>query len=140
MQKTLIGFTLLLLLLISLSCAPFWKTPEYYYEEGQEYFQANDFIKAIKSYSKAIEEKPSYLDAFIGRGICYVRLDSNLAAIKDFDAANAIYPTANAYYFRGCCKYEIKDSLGACSDWENSCELMLNKACDAFSKNCSRRK
>ncbi len=115
---------------------PLGKSPEYYFQEGNKYFDKKEYKKAIDMYSKAIKIKPEYIDAYWKRGISKIQIDSNNSAINDFTRIIEIYPTGDAYNERGKARYNAKDTTGACEDWFLGCELMNNRSCDLQRINC----
>jgi len=86
-----------------------------YYERGNAYLEKGEYDRAITAYSKAIELKPDYADAWYNRGICYnnkvfslcVREHTELLqlfnlAILNFDEVLVQNPDhADAWYMRG---------------------------------------
>ena len=103
------------------------ESAEFYYERGNDKYDAEDYKGAIKDYTKAIKINPQYSDALNNRG--NVKLDLNLykAAIKDYTKAIEFSPQyGDAYYNRGLAKENIKDFKGAIKDY--------TKAIDFFPK------
>ena len=61
-----------------------------------------NYRQAIEDYSRAIEIKPGYADAYNNRGIAYNSLGNYRQAIEDYNRAIEIKPDfADAYYNRG---------------------------------------
>ena len=57
-----------------------------------DHFQNNEFGKAIVKFEEAIEFDIGFEDAYLYRGICYLKLNNILNAVQDFDAALQINP------------------------------------------------
>lgn len=114
------------------------KSPEYYYQEGEKQYQEKNYTKAIGYYTRAIRIDSAYILPYYKRGLCYLQLDSNKISIKDFDKAIklSINPSSDFFYYRATAKDKIKDKIGACTDWNQACELMNNRACDLRAINC----
>ena len=65
-------------------------------------YMSGDKEGAIEEYSKAIELKNDYADAFFNRAILYDNLENYKAAINDYTSVIAINPnSAEAYLNRG---------------------------------------
>ena len=80
------------------------------------------------------------MEAYYKRGMARVKLDSMELGIEDFNKAISLQtsPNGEPLLQRANARWELKDSVGACSDWNDACEYMSNRACDLFRKNCSR--
>ena len=100
------------------------ESAEFYYERGNDKYDAEDYKGALKDYKKAIKINPQYSDAYNKRG--NVKLDLNLykEAIKDYTKAIKINPQyGDAYYNRGLAKENLKDFEGAISDYTKAIEI-----------------
>ena len=100
------------------------ESAEFYYERGNDKYDAEDYKGALKDYKKAIKINPQYSDAFNNRG--NVKLDLNLykEAIKDFTKAIEFSSQyGNAYYNRGLAKENLKDFKGAIKDYTKAIEI-----------------
>lgn len=137
MKKLVVTFGVFLSIVIICFAFKSTKSPEYYYEKGEEKYNEQDFKKAIIFYSRAIKLKPEYIDAIWKRGLSNVKIDSNMLAIKDFTKIIDIKPNGDVYNERGKVKFYIKDTLGACADWDVGCDLMSNRACELKRKICN---
>ena len=117
------------------------KTSGYYFEQGKHYEAEGDYIHAIQCLTKAIEKNPQFIDAYLKRAWLHFSQDSFASAISDYSKIIELKPTTNnseIYYLRGISYYRfLKDSL-ACKDFNTSCELNLNKGCDAIRKFCKK--
>lgn len=121
-------------LMVFVVCAG--KSPEYYYQQGNWHLDKKEYEKAIPLYTKAIKENSEYSEAYFKRGYCKLQIDSNVSAIKDFDKVIALKPDGDVYNLRAKAKYELKDSVGSCEDWNMGCELMSTRACELYRIKC----
>lgn len=71
-----------------------------YKELGSSYRNLDAYDEAIKYYSKAIELKPDYSQAYDGRGICYDDgLNDFEKALSDYSKAIELNPKSGTYFF-----------------------------------------
>ena len=116
--------------------------------KGYDCIQKGDYGCAIADFTKAIEIKPKFAEAYIGRGAAwhskgdndgYVALERGeiLFDLSDYDCAIADFTKAielnpkiaQAYDFRGDAWAQKGDIGQACTDWRRACEI---GACIAF--------
>lgn len=64
-----------------------------YYEEGQDFFDKEDFELSILNFKKAIKEEPNYYDAYIQLGTSYWNEEETDSAIKYYNLAKPIQPS-----------------------------------------------
>ena len=112
------------------------KSPEYYFVAGEKLYQAKEYRKAIGYYTRAIELKPDYIEAYLKRGLSKVEIDSNQSAILDFTKLIELKPNGEIYYLRANSEWSLKDSVSACRDWSEACDLSHNRSCDTKRKFC----
>ena len=94
-----------------------------YYDNGN-LKQVQDPNGAIADYSKAIELKPDFAEAYCRRAFCKREIKDYIGAIADCSKAIELKPDfAEAYDLRAFCKREIKDYIGAIADYSKSIEL-----------------
>lgn len=129
----------LLLLLLFSSCAI--HPPEYYYGKGRVASANTDYLVAIKNFTKAIDKKHNYIEAYYERANASLAIDSIDNVIKDYDTLLVFIKEnqikrGELLYMRGNAFYLIsKDSL-ACASWRQSKDLNYYKAWDAIRKYC----
>lgn len=76
--------------------------PAAYYERGLTYSNANNTLKAIDDFTKAIKKsRTPHADALYSRALAFFTLKKYALAQNDLDRAIAIKPNASAYYMRG---------------------------------------
>ena len=65
-------------------------TPEFYYQQGMSYFEAEDYYAALESFSLVITLSPNHLEAYQCRGFILSKLGYNLRADAEFRKAHQI--------------------------------------------------
>lgn len=93
-------------------------TPVDHYAKGNEKYDAKDYAGAIPEYTKAIEQNPLYLEAFLWRA--HARYASALynEAITDYNKVLELSPgESQAYYYRGLSKYNLNLQAEAIPDF-----------------------
>lgn len=133
------GWIIFLLITLAPSCPS--KSPQYYFEYGKKYMTQNDFIKAQRYFTKAIQTSPRYFDAYLERAKAWEKIDSIKNAIKDYDTLLSfkeltVAKTAILYFSRANMHYLLSEDTLACYDWRKACDLNHNKACDVIRKRC----
>jgi len=77
-------------------------TAEEYFLEASEVYNSRHFAESIILYSKAIESKPDFVEAYFGRGSAFGMIGDRDRAMADFDRILQINPNeAQAYYNKG---------------------------------------
>jgi tetratricopeptide (TPR) repeat protein len=75
---------------------------EQFYKEGKALEDQKSYAEAVNAFSKAIERKPDYADAFFWRGFCYYKLVKYDNALRDFNKVTELTPDeVYAYTYRG---------------------------------------
>ena len=88
------------------------------------YYVLDNYSQAIDDCSKAIEIKPSYVEAYINRGNAYNYLGNYKQAIEDYGRAIDIRPNyAEAYNRRGAAYLSQGNKELGCRDSQKACEL-----------------
>jgi len=79
-----------------------------WFQKGNENLNLNQYQRAIEEYTKAIEIKPDFTDAYYNRGIAHKKSGQFQQAIMDYSQAIEIYPELDdAYYNRGITYNEL---------------------------------
>ena len=112
------------------------KTAKEYFQKAEKQQFDKDLKGAYKNYSKAIQLDTNYFEAYFRRAVLKTKMDSFVSAIKDYDRCLKINKTGETYYRRANIKWTLKDSVGACVDWTNACDLIHNKSCDLKRGHC----
>lgn len=134
-------WTIFLLFTVAPSCPD--QTPENCFLQGKYFINEGNYIQAQKYFTKAIQKKPDYFEAYIERANSCEKQDSFTLAIKDYTyllsfPKMTVDKKAELLYKRGRLYYKtLQDSL-ACKDWNESCENNLPKACKEYRENCKK--
>jgi tetratricopeptide (TPR) repeat protein len=93
-------------------------------DTGDAKARLKDYKEAIADYTKAIELKPDYAEAYVMMGFARDKLDDYDGAIADFTKAIEVKPDyPAAYWFRGYSKECHKDYRGAIADFTKAIGL-----------------
>lgn len=89
-------------------------------------YQQGNYSLALKNYDLAasIDGSKSYI--YYNRGVCHKTLGNAGKAVSDFQVANDLKPTAEAYYQLGLIAYEKNDLEGALAQFELAKEIKVN--------------
>lgn len=105
------------------------KTAKDYIEEGKKYSEENDFVKALKSFNKALKVDPEYKAGHYYRGVLYYMTEKYEKAMKDLDvymAYNSEY--SKAYYYRAKIFMLNNDMKSALNNLNNAIKVNDEKA------------
>lgn len=82
------------------------------YNTALEMMGKKEYQPAIENFTKAVTLNPTFEKAFLSRGFAKYETKNNAGAIEDFNLANAIKPSADAYFGKGESFYNLgkKDS------------------------------
>ena len=99
-------------------------------QKGDEFFNLEDFSKAIDFYNKAINLDDDDYETFYYRGISKYFLDQNSEAIKDLDKAIKLNPEDSRIWdFRGRSKYFLGQYEEAIKDLDKAIKLNPDDFC-----------
>lgn len=97
---------------------------EYYYNEGIEKYNANDFQGAIEDFSQAIFLNPKYSCAYNDRGDARYELGDYQAALEDYTKSIEINPNDELiYYNRGLANYDLGNKQAAIEDYTRAIQI-----------------
>lgn len=100
------------------------KDPLYHQTGGFFYSSKKDWPKAIGEFSKAIELKPDFAEAYQARAATKSQTNDYKGAIDDFTQAIRISPqSAGAYEGRAACRKKAGDQAGALDDYRKALKL-----------------
>lgn len=129
-------FLLLLLFMFSRSLVESPKDAKVYYQSAIKKIDNKDYKNALKDLNKSIQIDSKYYDALCTRAWLKVKMDSLQSSLNDFALALSIKENANLYYQKAHVELTLKDSIGACKDFNSACDLGYNAACDFRTINC----
>lgn len=95
-----------------------------HFTSGLTKVQEKKFQDAIQDFSVAIEEEPSFVDAYAERAVAYIQLEENELAMFDLNVCVELEPN-NSYRYscRAFLKARIGDLDGALLDYEKAIHL-----------------
>ena len=106
------------------SLPPGYGDAEYYLRKGSEALQRDDVEGAVADYNRAIELKPSFVEAHYSLGIVNLVLRRHSDAIANCNEAIKLKPDfAEAYFYRGIVKVDLGDFNGAIEDYNEAIKL-----------------
>jgi len=112
------------LFLLSLNLISFGQTAKEYHDRGEKKSELEDYTGAIADYSKAIQLKPDYVDAYSNRGVAKRKKLDYTGAFADYSMAIQLNPDyADAYNNRGVAKYFLQDYTGSITDLNKAIQL-----------------
>ena len=103
---------------------------EDWFDKGNAHFDAHEYAQAVGAYTKALEETPQLVEAYLNRGLAYDNLEQPQKAIADFTQAIAIRPKyTEAFFYRGLAHYNMNQSDNAIKDLNKAIAMkpMTNK-------------
>ena len=95
-------------------------------ENAKVYMLKGRIQQSIPVSEMAIGFDKNNWEAYYVRGKAYFELEKYTEALKDFNKAIKLHPTADAHFYRGQCRAEKGDIVGACEDLHTA-EKMGNK-------------
>ncbi|MEZ5148703.1 MAG: hypothetical protein R2759_16960 [Bacteroidales bacterium] len=130
MRKLGIG---LLILFLAFGCAK--NNATHSFKDGNAQYQLKNYQGAIQHFSRAIELKNNYKEAFYFRALCYVQKQVLDSALMDFNEAINLDPNYKEAYFSRA--FYVKDKLG---DYKGSIDdynhyISLNEGNNAYALN-----
>lgn len=98
-------------------------------DAGHSYYAQKQWDMAIDEYTKAIELRPKFAEAYWGRGLSYFYKEDYDKAIAEYTAAIEADPNyAQAYYQRGIAYLTIGDYDKGHVDFKKAVEIADTKA------------
>lgn len=96
------------------------------YNSAIELTNSGNYVEAIKTYSRAIDENVLFHEAFFSRGYTYYLLNQYTKAINDFDIAIEIKPVALYYFQRGMAYEKLEKDFVAIQNYNEAIRLDTN--------------
>jgi tetratricopeptide (TPR) repeat protein len=108
------------------------RDPYNFYIKGVQQALANAYHSAIASYTKAIELRPDFVEAYLRRSELYYRLGDDRAVLADCHQALALDPHyAEAYYYQARARHRLGYVQSALEAYHRTLELNADNA-EAF--------
>ncbi|MGC9005931.1 MAG: tetratricopeptide repeat protein, partial [Candidatus Micrarchaeia archaeon] len=63
-----------------------------YYQIGNEYYEKEDYEKAIENYNMAVLLNPLFSEAYFNRALCYYKLKEYDKSVADYTKAAELDP------------------------------------------------
>ena len=92
--------------------APEGVEPGYYLGQGDAFFAAGDYTRAINNYTCAIEAQPDFAPAYVNRGYAYVQQGNDDQALDDYNRALELDETLVAGYINRGILYTRQGNFG----------------------------
>ena len=92
---------------------------------GNNYFDSNQFAKAIDAYNRSLELNPKNANVWTDLGVMYRRSGKPQEALKAFDQAISINPKHEVSRFNKgvVLLHDLEDTAGAIEAWEGLIEV-----------------
>ena len=87
------------------------------FNNGVGAYQAGELERAIDFWTRAIQIKPDYADAYYNRGFARVKKGDLDGALEDYTRAIQIKPDDAAAYYNLACLWSIKGDVGKCASF-----------------------
>lgn len=102
-------------------------TAEAWLSIGYLRVQQGEYEKAVSNFSKSLELKPDYVEAYYGRGDARLKIGKFKKVIDDFDKVLELKPDyVKAYYSRGLANLSLSKYKDANIDFKRALELKPN--------------
>jgi len=109
------------------------------YYAGKAAYLNKSLQQAIALFSNALKIDNSLANCYFERGRCYLEENKLDTAFNDFCMAIDLNPNDGEYfYYRGLNYFELKNNIGACSDWEKAKNLNFIQAEQYMLRVCSK--
>ena len=104
---------------------------------GLVQYYKTEYQSALDQYNAVITKYPYFTIAYYNRGIVKGQLSDMQGAINDFNSTLRLDPDyKEAYFNRGLAYFFIKDTIQACSDWQEAKVLGSHNAAEAVNLYC----
>lgn len=114
-------------------------TAEGFKKRGTMKYNIEDFIGAVKDYTKSLEMNPNAKIVYYNRGSAKISLGDYYGAIDDFTNELKINPEyALAFYNRAWAKAELKNYKSAIKDYNNAIRIDSKLAIAYFNRGVSK--
>ncbi|MDQ3393740.1 MAG: DnaJ domain-containing protein [Bacteroidota bacterium] len=109
-----------------------------YYEMGEiNTFVFQDYNQALFNFNKLLSINNLFSDAYLGKGICYQKLNEHGLAVMSFEKYISFNSSeGTAYYLKALSEIELNNKNLACQDLYLASELGIAEANDLINKHC----
>ena len=76
------------------------QSPKKVYKTGVDFYESKNYDDAIAQFTKALDLKTEYVDAYIMRAKCYEALSDKQSAVSDYRRAQAFEPTNEVVFYK----------------------------------------
>jgi tetratricopeptide (TPR) repeat protein len=129
MAKNDMNVRIVSVLFILLPLFSFSQGAQDYYNAAMIKFVSKRYSESIQDFSKAIKEKPGFIDAYFNRGIAYEKVNMLDKAIKDYSKVIKLDPGMNEAYINRALLYKKGKRYNlAIEDFNTAIELRPNFA------------
>lgn len=114
---------------------------ESYFKSGISLMTKQKYQEAFDEFDRAykLDSKDPNIVAFRGQSLHYLKRYDE--AILDYNMALALQSNyAEVFHLRGLARYELKDTVGACEDWEQANKLGYDMVIDLIIEYCMKNK
>lgn len=119
------------------------KSPEYYFQEGEKLYKSGSTELAVKYYTKAIKDRPDYMEAYMSRAKANMSIDSIHNAMADYDTlivrmlmVNDYQKLGEVYFLKGDAHFLLSQDSLACKYYRKSRNMNNSKSWDRLRKRC----
>jgi lipoprotein NlpI len=78
-----------------------------YYNKGEEYYEAENWVMAVGEFTNAIQVNPNYTNAYWYRGVAYKKLEQYQNATDDYTKAIQLDPNLAVLYSNRSATYQL---------------------------------
>jgi tetratricopeptide (TPR) repeat protein len=143
MKRTLCFITVATAFMLLIASIGQAESANSFFDQGYEMHQQGELAKAVKMYTKAIDDNPAFAMAFQMRGIAQQQLKKYPQAINDYSMVITYgepYFKTVGYYNRGIVKNITGDFAGAIPDFSQAIELDKRMALAFFHRGIAKSK
>ncbi|ADL51699.1 tetratricopeptide repeat protein [Clostridium cellulovorans] len=114
-----------------------------YFNMGNEYYNKNDYARAINLYRKSIENKENEAPSLYNSAVCHIKLMNFMAAIPLLKCALKIKKDSRYYFNLAYCYSQLKDdkkallyfnTAWALDPFDADCEKAINLIIERIKK------
>jgi tetratricopeptide (TPR) repeat protein len=112
-----------------------------YWKLARTYYKIKQFDSAVACYSEAIALAPAKGELYNERATSKIGLNKIADALEDYKTALIYNPKSGPLHCNvGAALYTLKDTCGACAEWEKAKDIGFRPADQLLEENCMRCK